>query len=80
MSVFVICVPTIDITYVRLARDFVYLAVIMEVFTRCVCGWHLSCSLDRELTLTALRRALSGRGLYPQAHLLGVGVSHACRI
>jgi putative transposase len=31
-----------DITYVRLARDFVYLAVIMDVFTRCVRGWHLS--------------------------------------
>jgi transposase InsO family protein len=47
-----------DITYVRLAHDFVYLAVIMDVFTRCVRGWHLSRSLDRELTLTALKRAL----------------------
>ena len=31
-----------DITYVRLARDFVYLAVIMDVFTRAVRGWQLS--------------------------------------
>ena len=41
-----------DITYVRLARDFVYLAVIMDVFTRAVRGWQLSRSLDRQLTLT----------------------------
>ena len=59
MSVFVICVQTIDITYIRLQRDFVYLAVIMDVFTRAVRGWHLSRSLDRNLTLTALRRALA---------------------
>lgn len=42
-----------DITYVRLHRDFVYLAVIMDVFTRAVRGWYLSRSLDRTLTLTA---------------------------
>ncbi len=50
-----------DITYVRLLREFVYLAVIMDVFTRVVRGWHLSRSLDRELSLTALRRALTDR-------------------
>ena len=50
-----------DITYVRLERDFVYLAVVMDVFTRAVRGWHLSRSLDRHLTLTALRRALAQR-------------------
>jgi transposase InsO family protein len=50
-----------DITYIRLACEFVYLAVIMDVHTRAVRGWHLSRWLDRELTLTALRRALADR-------------------
>jgi transposase InsO family protein len=65
-----------DITYVRLARDFVYLAVIMDVFTRCVRGWHLSRSLDRELTLTALRRALVDH--VPDIHHSDQGVQYAC--
>jgi len=65
-----------DITYVRLARDFVYLAVIMDVFTRCVRGWHLSRSLDRELTLTALRRALAER--VPHIHHSDQGWQYAC--
>lgn len=50
-----------DITYVALRDEFVYLAVIMDVYTRAIRGWHLSCSLDRELTLTALRLALAER-------------------
>lgn len=49
-----------DITYVALRDEFVYLAVIMDVYTRAIRGWHLSRSLDRDLTLTALRRALTG--------------------
>jgi putative transposase len=65
-----------DITYVRLARDFVYLAVIMDVFTRCVRGWHLSRSLDRELTLTALRRALTDH--VPEIHHSDQGWQYAC--
>ena len=56
-----------DITYVRLERDFVYLAVVMDVFTRAVRGWHLSRSLDRHLTLTALKRALA-TGRCPRIH------------
>jgi len=44
-----------DITYIRLRREFVYLAVIMDVFTRCIRGWHLGRSLDQSLTLLALQ-------------------------
>jgi transposase InsO family protein len=65
-----------DIIYVRLARDFVYLAVIMDVFTRCVRGWHLSRSLDRELTLTALKRALVDH--VPHIHHSDQGWQYAC--
>lgn len=49
-----------DITYIRLQGDFVYLAIIMVVFTRALRGWCLSRSIDQDLTLTALREALSG--------------------
>lgn len=47
-----------DITYIQLATECVYLAVIMDVFTRLIRGWHLSRALDQDLTITALRRAL----------------------
>ena len=47
-----------DITYIRLGKGFVYLAVIMDVFTRSIRGWNMSRSLDQKLTLLALQRAL----------------------
>ncbi len=64
-----------DITYVRLSREFVYLAVIMDVFTRCIRGWHLARSLDQALTLTALRRALSQHR--PEIHHSDQGLPYA---
>jgi len=67
-----------DITYVRLEQDFVYLAVIMDVFTRAVRGWYLSRSLDRHLTLTALRRALAS-GCCPVIHHSDQGLQYACQ-
>jgi transposase InsO family protein len=48
-----------DITYVKLDREFIYLAVVMDVFTRLIRGWHLGRSLDQGLTLVALERALA---------------------
>jgi putative transposase len=65
-----------DITYVALRDEFVYLAVIMDVYTRAIRGWHLSRSLDRELTLTVLRRALTER--VPLIHHSDQGVQYAC--
>lgn len=49
--------------------------MIMDVFTRSVRGWHLGRSLDGELTLTALRRALL-RGI-PEIHHSDQGVQYA---
>jgi transposase InsO family protein len=45
-----------DITYIRLREELVYLAVLMDVFTRRVRGRELGRSLDQGLTLAALRR------------------------
>jgi putative transposase len=64
-----------DITYVRLRSEFVYLAVIMDVFTRCVRGWELGRSLDQGLALRALGRALRGRR--PEVHHSDQGVQYA---
>ena len=64
-----------DITYIRLLREFVYLAVIMDVFTRSIRGWHLSRRLDQSLTLTALRQAL--RAHEPKIHHSDQGVQYA---
>jgi len=64
-----------DITYVRVRSEFVYLAVLMDVFTRAIRGWELSRSLDRGLTLTALGRAVR-RGR-PGIHHSDQGVQYA---
>jgi len=64
-----------DITYIKLSREFVYLAVLMDVFTRSIRGWHLMRSLDQELTLTALRRAL--RQHRPEIHHSDQGLQYA---
>ena len=64
-----------DITYIRLLHGFVYLAIIMDVFTRAIRGWCLSRMLDQELTLTALRGALS-IGI-PEIHHSDQGVQYA---
>jgi putative transposase len=64
-----------DITYIKLRKEFIYLSVIMDVFTRCIRGWHLSRSLEQELTITALKRALE-RGV-PEIHHSDQGVQYA---
>lgn len=50
-----------DITYIRLALEFVYLAVILDAFSRRVIGWALDRTLEDELTMAALRMALERR-------------------
>jgi transposase InsO family protein len=50
-----------DITYIRLETEFVYLAVVIDAFSRRVIGWALDRSVEDELTLAALRMALELR-------------------
>jgi transposase InsO family protein len=50
-----------DITYIRLETEFVYLAVVIDAFSRRVIGWALDRRVEDELTLTALRMALELR-------------------
>jgi len=64
-----------DLTYIRLAQGEVYLAVIMDVFTRQVRGWELRRGLDTALALGALHRAW--RVGQPQIHHSDQGVQYA---
>ncbi|HYV33117.1 MAG TPA: IS3 family transposase [Candidatus Binatia bacterium] len=67
-----------DITYIRLEEEFVYLAVILDAYSRRVIGWHLDDGLDDSLTLTALRMALRVRGVRPGlVHHSDRGVQYA---
>jgi transposase InsO family protein len=64
-----------DITYIRLREEFIYLAVIMDVFTRIMRGWQLGPGLGVELTLGALELALTkGR---PEIHHSDQGLQYA---
>jgi putative transposase len=64
-----------DITYIHLRREFVDLAVLMDVFTRLIRGWRLARSLAGDLTRTALERALARHR--PEIHHSDPGVQYA---
>jgi putative transposase len=67
-----------DITYIRLELEFVYLAVILDAFSRRVIGWALDRTLEVELTLQALRMALGRRRPAPAlVHHSDRGVQYA---
>lgn len=69
-----------DITYVRLNEAFVYLAVILDGFSRRVVGWALADHLRAELALPALEMALARRDVTAGAlvHHSDRGVQYAC--
>jgi len=50
-----------DITYVRLQREFIYLAIILDVYSRRVVGWSISRQLDSGFAVEALKSALNER-------------------
>ena len=54
-----------DLTYIRLREEFVFLAAILDAFSRRVIGWALDRHLDDELTLGALRMAIARRAPPP---------------
>jgi putative transposase len=69
-----------DITYVRLAQTFVYLAVVLDAFSRKVVGWALDNHLEARLALAALDIALAARRPEPGqlVHHSDRGVQYAC--
>jgi transposase InsO family protein len=73
-----------DITYIRTNEGWVYLAVMLDLFSRQVVGWQMSARIDRHLVCDALQAALVTRGISKgQLHDLMVhsdqGVQYACK-
>jgi putative transposase len=67
-----------DITYIRLEEEFVYLAVILDAYSRRVIGWNLDDTLTDSLTIAALRMALAQRQVQPGlVHHSDRGVQYA---
>jgi transposase InsO family protein len=69
-----------DITYVRLDQAFVYLAVILDAFSRKVVGWAMADHLKASLALEALDMALASRPVSPGGlvHHSDRGIQYAC--
>lgn len=72
-----------DITYIKLLTQFVYLAILLDVYSRKVIGWCLSEHLDHLLVLEALKMALRERGItnagQKLVHHSDKGIQYCCR-
>jgi len=66
-----------DITYIRLHSSFVYLAAILDLYSRRIVGWAISKRIDTELCVTALRVALDKRPARGCIHHSDRGVQYA---
>lgn len=70
---------TADLTYIRIGNGFVYLAIILDLYSRRVIGWHVSKRIDGELALAALRMAITRRKPKPGCiHHSDRGVQYLC--
>ena len=68
-----------DITYIRILRGFVYLAALLDRYSRKVIGWAISKRIDAELCVAALKSALATRKPPPGCiHHSDRGVQYAC--
>jgi transposase InsO family protein len=68
-----------DITYIRLHSEFVYLAVILDAFSRKVMGWELDRTLAARLPIAALEKAIADRKPPPGVvHHSDRGIQYAC--
>jgi transposase InsO family protein len=69
-----------DITYVHLAEEFAYLAIVLDAFSRRVVGWVLETHLQARLAIAALEMAIAQRRPPPGSliHHSDRGVQYAC--
>ena len=68
-----------DITYIRILTGFVFLAVILDVFSRRVVGWAIGKRINHDLTLAALKMAIRTRNPSPGViHHSDRGIQYAC--
>lgn len=70
---------TADLTYIRIGNGFVYLAIILDLYSRRVIGWHVSRRIDGDLAVAALRMAIERRKPKPGCiHHSDRGVQYLC--
>lgn len=70
---------TADLTYIRIGNGFVYLAIILDLYSRRVIGWHVSKRIDGELAVAALQMAIARRKPKPGCiHHSDRGVQYLC--
>jgi transposase InsO family protein len=68
-----------DITYIRLGNEFVYLAVVLDAYSRKVVGWELARTLTSTLATAALQKAIASRRPLPGlVHHSDRGIQYAC--
>ncbi|KUK66109.1 MAG: Putative transposase, partial [Parcubacteria bacterium 34_609] len=68
-----------DITYIRILSGLVYLAVIIDIYSRKVVGYALGKTLSAELTLAALQMAIATRKLENLIHHSDQGIQYTCK-
>ena len=70
---------TADLTYIRIENGFVFLAVILDLYSRKVIGWQISKKIDRHLAIGALKMAIARRNPSPGViHHSDRGVQYLC--
>ena len=70
---------TADLTYIRIGNGFVYLAIVLDLYSRRVIGWHISKRIDGDLAVAALRMAIEQRKPGPGCvHHSDRGVQYLC--
>lgn len=71
---------TADLTYIRIGNGFVYLAIILDLYSRRVIGWHVSKRIDGDLAVAALRMAIEQRKPKPGCiHHSDRGIQYLCK-
>jgi putative transposase len=71
---------TADFTYIRIGNGFVYLAIILDLYSRRVIGWHVSKKIDGDLAVAALEMAIERRKPKPGCiHHSDRGVQYLCK-
>jgi len=68
-----------DITYIRILNGFVYLAAILDIYSRKIVGYAIGKTLCSELTITALKMAITTRKTDNLIHHSDQGIQHTCK-
>jgi putative transposase len=69
-----------DFTYIKFQGKFIYLATVIDIYTREIVGWHISIKHDTQLVLEALKHAITRRGAIPMYTHSDQGSEYAAKV